>query len=51
VLVLLILDALALSDILSGESALWHEWAVVILSLAAFVLLLIRHRRGSVSLL
>jgi hypothetical protein len=42
---LLVLNALALSDILSGESALWHEWAVIILSLAAFTLLLIDYRR------
>jgi hypothetical protein len=38
---LLLLDALALHDILAGEPGAWMEWAVLGLSLAAYGLLLI----------
>ena len=38
---LLLLDALALHDILAGEQDVWMEWAILGLSLAAYGLLLI----------
>jgi hypothetical protein len=45
---LLLLDALALQDILAGEPDAWMEWAILGLSLAAYGLLLVlvmRRRR------
>ncbi|TET83963.1 MAG: hypothetical protein E3J37_04475 [Anaerolineales bacterium] len=46
---LLILDVLALHDILAGEPDVWMEWTVLGLSFAAYGLLIFTMLRGSLN--
>ena len=49
VLFLLILDVLALNDIMAGEPDVWMEWTVLGLSFVAYGLLIFTMLRGRLS--
>lgn len=49
VLFLIILDLLALNDIIAGEPDVWMEWTVLGLSFVAYGLLIFTMLRGSLN--